>query len=81
MPPKGLNTKNGLPKGPNGGYLDRFDNEWVEGPAHGQAAVDADFREWDVQLSQAGINVWGKLGKTVRGTTYINVTRKGWLSH
>lgn len=61
--------------------MDRFGNVWVEGPAHGKAAADGDAGEWDVQLSQGGVWAWGRHAKTKNGVSYVNVTRKGWLSH
>jgi Novel toxin 17 len=81
VPPRNYNPTVPLPTTPRGGYLDRFGNEWQEGPAHGLAAAEGDINEWDVQLSQAGINIWGSKAKKVRGVYYINATRNGFLSH
>ena len=81
LPPKGYDPSQPLPRGPNGGFMDRDDNEWVEGPAHGIAFADGDAREWDVQLSQRGENGWGRFAKTIRGRSYVNVTKNGRFSH
>ena len=79
-PPKGYNPVAGpLPTGPGGGYLDRFGNEWQQGPAHGKAAAAGHAKEWDVQLSQQGQNRWGNMAKG--GASYINVTKDGIRSH
>jgi Novel toxin 17 len=79
IPPRGYNPANRLPKGPSGGFMDRFENEWVQGPPHGRSATEGDAGEWDVQLSEMGMTVWGRWAKV--GTRYINVTRNGFLSH
>jgi Novel toxin 17 len=81
IPPRNYNPEKPLPKGPGGGFLDRFGNEWVQGRPHGRAASEGDDHEWDVQLSQKGFNVWGERAKTERGKSWINVTKDGWLSH
>lgn len=62
--------------------MDRFGNEWRQGPAHGRAALAGHRREWDVQLSQAGWRRWGQAAKHgVGGQPYLNVTPDGFLSH
>ncbi|MGO9109181.1 MAG: polymorphic toxin type 17 domain-containing protein [Thermoguttaceae bacterium] len=82
MPPRGYNSASPLPKGPRGGYLDRFGNEWQEGPAHGLAHSSGHLGEWDVQLCPAGVTRWGRHAKKgTGGRDYINVTRDGRLSH
>ncbi|MEN3157341.1 FG-GAP-like repeat-containing protein [Alkalimonas sp. NCh-2] len=45
IPPKNWHPDNPLPRGPRGGYMDKFGNEWTKGPSRtrGQAF------EWDVQ--------------------------------
>ncbi len=79
MPARGYNPSHRLPKGLSGGFLDRFDNEWVRGPAHGKAAADRDLFEWDVQLSPQGMF---KLGHAVHpNQSYINVTCMEFISH
>ncbi len=79
MPPRGHNPSHRLPKGLSGGFLDRFDNEWVRGPAHGKAAADRDLFEWDVQLSPQGMFKWGHAAHP--NQSYIDVTRMGFISH
>lgn len=79
--PAGYNAADLLPIGPGGGYLDRFGNEWQEGPPHGRAAVEGHAREWDVQLSHQGMNAWRKLAKTRGGLSYVNITKDGNRSH
>src|SRR5437016_13129307 len=81
LPPRGYNPKNELPRATGGGYLDRFGNEWQQGPAHGAAAANGFSREWDVQLSPAGVTRWGKAAKKgVGGQPYLNITPDGFLS-
>ena len=54
IPPKGSNPFNPV-KGPNGGWMDQFNNEWVKGPTH---HFPGDPFEWDVQLPDGGhVNV------------------------
>lgn len=36
VPPKGYSQSNPLPRGSNGGYKDRFGNEWTKGPSRTQ---------------------------------------------
>jgi len=81
VPPKQYHPSKPLPTGPAGGFRDRYDNEWVLGPAHGKAFNDGDHNEWDVQLSAKGLTVWGNDAKVVNGKAYINVTKDGRLSH
>lgn len=50
VPKNGYDPANPLAKGPNGGYIDRFGNEWVKGPSRTQGQSF----EWDVQLSRTG---------------------------
>ena len=70
-----------LPRGDGGGYLDRFGNEWIAGPAHGIAAANGDVQEWDVRLSKTGVAIWSEGAKVVNGVSYVNVTKVGHLSH
>jgi hypothetical protein len=81
IPQQGYTADQRLQKGPGGGFIDRFGNEWIQGPAHGRAASDGDEFEWDVQLSKKGFNIWGERAKTNRGKAWINVTKDGFLSH
>jgi hypothetical protein len=63
-----------LPRGPKGGYMDRFDNEWVPGPSRTQGQ---DF-EWDVQLSRTGK---AQLGWASRDGKHINISLDGRITH
>jgi len=70
VPDKRYNPQMPLPKGKNGGYVDRFDNEWIKGPSRtkGQPC------EWDVQLSTQGKS---KLGWATRDKSHLNVSIDG----
>jgi Novel toxin 17 len=82
LPPAGYNPGNALPRTGGGGYRDRFGNEWQQGPAHGRAAAEGFSREWDVQLSPAGVRRWGRDAKQgAGGRWYLNITPNGFLSH
>jgi hypothetical protein len=82
MPPVGYTPNLPLPRGPGGGYLDRFGNEWQIGEPHGLAFTSGHPKEWDVQLSTKGQTVWSRYAKkSASGGWYINVTRDGRLSH
>lgn len=63
-----------LPRGPNKGYLDRFDNEWVKGPSRTQNEAF----EWDVQLSSLGQK---QLGWLSRDESHLNVSLDGRITH
>jgi filamentous hemagglutinin len=58
----------------NGGYLDKFNNEWTKGPSRTLGEVF----EWDVQLSPVGKN---KLGWASRDGKHLNVSLKGRITH
>lgn len=67
---------------PRTGAVDRFGNVWQRGPAHGRAGAAGFEFEWDVQLSQQGLNAWGEHAhRRSDGGWYINVTPDGRLSH
>jgi hypothetical protein len=53
LPIPGANPHN-PPRGRQHGYLDRFGNEWVQGPPH--HFPEDDF-EWDVQCGGNHVNV------------------------
>ncbi|WP_241837234.1 polymorphic toxin type 17 domain-containing protein [Salinivibrio sp. ML290] len=74
VPPKGYNPSNPLPKGPQGGFIDRFGNEWVKGPSR---TAGQDF-EWDVQLSKTGRK---KIGWVTRDGSHANVSLDGRITH
>ena len=74
VPPRGYNPASPLPRGGQGGYLDRFDNECVVGPSRtpGQPF------EWDVQLSRTGRQ---RLGYLSRDGAHVNVSPLGEWTH
>jgi filamentous hemagglutinin len=74
VPPNGYSPTNPLLRGPNGGYIDKFGNEWVRGPSR----TPGEPFEWDVQLSQTGKN---QLGWLSRDETHINVSLHGEITH
>lgn len=63
-----------LAKGPNNGFYDRFDNEWVKGPSR----TEGEPFEWDVQLSETGK---AQLGHLSGDGKHINVSLKGRITH
>ncbi|MCY9758905.1 polymorphic toxin type 17 domain-containing protein, partial [Paenibacillus alvei] len=75
---KGVITKKGS-DGKNY-YVDRFGNEWREGPYHGDPSLKFT-KEWDVVLSKQGVKVWGKLANIKNGVSYVNIRPDGYLSH
>jgi hypothetical protein len=50
IPRKGSSKSHPI-KGPNGGWVDKFGNEWVKGPPHHFPGFA---HEWDVQLPGGG---------------------------
>ncbi len=74
VPRKGYDPSNPLPRGPNGGFLDRFNNEWTRGPSRTKGQ---EF-EWDVQLSRTGKS---KLGWATRDGSHANVSLDGRITH
>ncbi len=74
VPPKGVTPTTGLPKGPQGGYLDRQGNEWVKGPSR----TKGEPYEWDVQLSSKGRN---QIGWATRDGSHANVSLGGRITH
>ena len=77
VPPKGYNPKTPLPRGPNGGYIDRFGNEWVKGPSR---TLDQPF-EWDVQLPKNGVNEIFKSFARPPQFAHVNVSLDGRITH
>ncbi len=79
--PRKYQPGNALPRGKQGGFLDRFGNEWVEGPYHGDPSKGFTY-EWDVQLSPEGRD-WaeGLLTEKPPAKEYINVAPDGTISH
>ncbi|MBM3242546.1 hypothetical protein FJZ31_40315 [Candidatus Poribacteria bacterium] len=73
VPRRGYQPVNPLPKGINGGYIDRFNKEWLK--PRGQ--IVGEFH-WDVQLSPVGQQ---QLGWASRTGKYINVSQDGRIVH
>jgi RHS repeat-associated protein len=83
MAPKRYKADQELPRGPNGGYLDRHGNEWVKGPYHGDKRLPHT-HEWDVRLSPKGERQWNRHNSASNaqgGGHYINIRPDGQLSH
>jgi hypothetical protein len=76
VPEEGYNPLRPLPRGPNGGYIDRFGNEWVVGPSRtpGQPF------EWNLQLSRTGQAQLGWLSPD-ENMAHINVSPLGEVTH
>ena len=74
IPPKNWSPSEPLPRTENGGYLDRFGNEWVRGPSRTQGQPF----EWDVQLSNTGKS---QLGWASRDGAHVNVSLDGKITH
>lgn len=74
VPPKNYNPSEPLRKGPNGGYLDRFNNEWIKGPSR----TSGQSFEWDVQLSPLGKK---QLGWATRDERHLNISLDGKITH
>ena len=76
VPPRGYNPESPLPRGPQGGYIDRFGNEWVVGPSRTQGQPF----EWDVQLSRTGRSQIGWLSPD-GNMAHVNVSPLGEVTH
>ncbi len=74
IPPRNYHPTKPLHKGPNNGFYDKFDNEWVKGPSR---TIGEPF-EWDVQLSNQGKK---QLGWINERKSHINVSLKGKITH
>ncbi len=74
VPEHGYNPANPLTRGPQGGYIDRFGNEWAVGPSR----TPGHPFEWDVQLSLTGQS---QLGWLSRDGSHINVSPFGEVTH
>ena len=74
VPPKKYSSSMPLRKGPNGGYIDKFDNEWVKGPSR----TSGQTFEWDVQLSPLGKK---QLGWATRDGSHLNISLDGHITH
>jgi RHS repeat-associated protein len=64
-----------LTKGPKGGYLDRFGNEWIKKKVSGKGPGEI---HWDVQLSPTGKF---QLGHLSNSGNHLNVTVTGQIAH
>lgn len=60
-------------KGPNGGFMDNFGNEWVKGPTR----TVGDSHEWDVIPK----NVNSGLANFSRDGSHVNVSLQGVITH
>lgn len=74
VPPDNYDPTIPLTRGPNKGFLDKFNNEWTKGPSR---TLGESF-EWDVQLSDLGKK---QLGWASRDGNHLNVSLKGKLTH
>lgn len=74
VPREGYHPSMPLPRGENGGYIDRFGNEWIKGPSRTQGQSF----EWDVQLSRTGSK---RLGWASRDEEHLNVSLDGRITH
>jgi hypothetical protein len=74
VPPEGHPPSQPLPRGPNGGYRDRFGNEWLKGPSRtpGQPF------EWDVQIGRNATPGFRALSRDGR---HVNVSLDGEVTH
>lgn len=72
VPPKNWNPKNPV-KGPNGGYMDAFGNEWKKGPSR----TDGQHFEWDVvpKSKDSGLAEFSRDG------SHVNVSWDGVVTH
>jgi hypothetical protein len=80
VPPRKLAGDGTLPKGPQGGYIDKYGNEWVKGPSR---TAGQEF-EWDVQLTKSQKKNWQWLytRKGKKGTiSHLNVSQDGRITH
>jgi filamentous hemagglutinin len=69
VPPENYHASTPFPRGPQHGYLDRFDNEWIWDPVKG---------EWDVQLSRTGK---AHLGWLSNSGNHVNISPTGQVTH
>ncbi|MEL5515610.1 DUF637 domain-containing protein [Serratia bockelmannii] len=74
VPPENYSPSSPLRRGPNKGYMDRFDNEWTKGPSRTKGQPF----EWDVQLSDKGK---AQLGWASRDGKHLNVSLDGKITH
>jgi RHS repeat-associated protein len=75
IPPNAWNASQPLRKGPKGGYLDRFGNEWTKKKVAGKGPGEI---HWDVQLSPTGKS---QLGHLSNSGNHLNVTSTGQIAH
>ena len=83
IPEEEYSLCNPLRIGSRGGYMDRFQNEWIKGPYHGDPKLSCGY-EWGVQLSSRGENKWNirnGASSAQGGGHYINVRPDGMKSH
>jgi Novel toxin 17 len=69
IPEKGYNPSVPIRRGPNKGYVDKFENEWI---------FDTQKHEWDVTLSRTGK---AQLGHFSKSGSHLNVSPEGKITH
>lgn len=74
VPPTNWHSSEPLPRGPGGGYTDRFGNEWRRGPSR----TPGEPFEWDVQLGRNATPGMRQLSPDGR---HVNVSLKGKVTH
>nr|WP_265575510.1 polymorphic toxin type 17 domain-containing protein [Serratia marcescens] len=74
VPPENYSPTSPLRRGPNKGYMDRFDNEWTKGPSRTKGQPF----EWDVKLSDKGK---AQLGWASRDGKHLNVSLDGKITY
>jgi hypothetical protein len=74
VPPKNWHASEPLPRGANGGYIDKFGNEWTRGPSRTQGQAF----EWDVQL---GKNATPGMKSVSPDGRHVNVSLDGRVTH
>ncbi|MBN8604867.1 MAG: hypothetical protein J0M26_27950, partial [Planctomycetes bacterium] len=74
IPPDSWSPNQALPRGQNGGFIDKFGNEWVQGVSR----TPGQLWEWDVQL---GRNASIYFRDKARGGTHVNVSWDGEITH
>ena len=67
---------NHLSKGPKGGFLDRFGNEWTKKQVACKGPGEI---HWDLQLSPKGLSQLSPLLK--KGKNHLNVTSTEQIAH
>jgi hypothetical protein len=69
IPQRGYNPSAPIRRGPNKGYVDKFENEWI---------FATQKNEWDVTLSRTGK---AQLGHFSKSGSHLNVSPEGKITH